>query len=349
MAIFFIGLGSQPPHSLPHGALNLLELANEIYADVYTSPWRPELLEEIEKIIGKPIGKARRPFLEDVDKLTEMGREKNIAILCIGDPFVATTHNVIKIRAKQKGVEVKSLYSSSFINVLFGELGLHFYKLGFVGTIVDMPSSALTSIYLGVKQALETGRHSVLLLEYDYERNFYLSPNTALSKMLEIENSLKGGVFEEDLALIVASRVGFKDQKFTIGFLKELINFDFGEPPHSIVVPATLHFTEEESLKVLHGAKEPYLHSFGMKSEPLVARRAKMAIEKTEKALKWVKDSFNRELLIKFWDIIENVECYLDDAKRFLNEGRLDLALTEVCYAEGLLDSLRLQGYEIKW
>lgn len=349
MAIFFIGLGSQPPHSLPNGALNLLKSADEVYADVYTSPWRFDLLKKMEKIVGKPIKEARRSFLEDVDKVVEIGREKNIVILCMGDPFIATTHSVIRVKARQNGIKVKALYSSSFINALFGELGLHFYKLGFIGTVMDVPPSALTSIYLGVKGALEAGRHSILLLEFDYDKGFYLSPSIALSKMQEIESSLKGGTFEEDLALIVASRVGFEDQKFTVGFLKELIDLDFGEPPHSIVIPAALHFTEKESLKVLHGIREPYLDAFGKKGEPLLGARAKVTIDKTKRALKWVKENFDEDLIAKFWNIIENVECYLEDAKRFLNEGKLDLALIEACYAEGLLDSLRLQGYEIKW
>ncbi len=349
MAIFFIGLGSQPPYSLPSGAPDLLRAVDEVYADVYTSPWRRGILEEIKEIAGKPVKEARRSFLEDIDKVLEIGSTKNIAILCMGDPFIATTHNAIRIRAKQKGVKVEVLYSSSFINVLFGELGLHFYKLGFVGTVMDVPPTALTSIYLGVKRALEAGKHSVLLLEFDYERGFHLSPGAALLKMREIEDSLKGKTFEEDLALIVASRVGFKDQKFTAGYLKELTELDFGEPPHSIVIPAALHFTEEESLKVLHGVEERYIRSFGKKGEPLLAIRARSAIDKTERALKWVKENFEEALITKFWNVIENVECYLEDAKRFLGEGKLDLALIEACYAEGLLDSLRLQGYEVKW
>jgi len=349
MAIFFIGLGSQPPVSMPNGAIELIKSSDEIFADVYTSPWRFDLLSTIEDMTGRKIKEAKREFLEDIEGIIELAQNKDIAIICMGDPFIATTHSAIRIEAERRKVKVKVLYSSSFVNVLFGELGLHFYKLGYIGTVTNSPPSALASVYLAVKQALEAGRHSILLLEYDYESKFHLSPKDALLKLLETEKSLRGRLFEKDLALIVASRVGFSDQKFTAGYLEELVKMEFGEPPHSIVVPAKLHFTEEESLKILHKISERYIKAFGAKGKPLITVRTETAIEKTKRALRWVKENFDKEFFERFGEIIENVECYLDDSERFLREGKLDLALIEACYAEGLLDSLRFQGYNIRW
>ena len=40
------------------------------------------------------------------------------------------------------------------------------------------------------------------------------------------------------------------------GYVRDLINYDFGEPPHSIVFPGKLHFMEAEALIVLAGAPE---------------------------------------------------------------------------------------------
>jgi diphthine synthase len=36
----------------------------------------------------------------------------------------------------------------------------------------------------------------------------------------------------------------------------ELINYDFGPPPHSLVFPGKLHFVEAEALITLAGAPE---------------------------------------------------------------------------------------------
>ena len=349
MSIIFIGLGSQPINSIPYGALSLLMKADSILIDIYTSPWREEFISKLKAVIKREVKIATRSVLEDIESLIEKAKTEDIVIICLGDPFIATTHNMIRMRAVEKGVNVKVIYSSSFVNVLFGELGLHFYKLGFIGTIMDIPPSSLVSIYEGVKNSLERNRHSILLLEYDYERRKSLSPSVALRKMVEIERSMRAGLFEMDLPVIIASRVGYDDQAFIPGYIRELLDIDFGEPPHSIVIPAQLHFTEAESLKVLHGFPDRYIKSFGVKAKPLFKLRAELTIQKTERAIENVKKSFSSDLLDKFSLLLENVECYLEDAKRFLNAGEYDLALMEACYAEGLLDSLRLQGYDIKW
>jgi len=42
--------------------------------------------------------------------------------------------------------------------------------------------------------------------------------------------------------------------------LGKLINYDFGEPPHTLIVPGKLHFIEAEALIVLAKAPESILH-----------------------------------------------------------------------------------------
>jgi FAD synthetase len=42
--------------------------------------------------------------------------------------------------------------------------------------------------------------------------------------------------------------------------------------------------------------------------------------------------------------VIESAKAYLEDARHFRNEGRLELSLTSVAYCEGLLDALRMLG-----
>ena len=52
----------------------------------------------------------------------------------------------------------------------------------------------------------------------------------------------------------------------------------------------------------------------------------------------------------KFKVLFENVEAYVSDSERFLNEGRSELAVLSIGYAEGLLDSLRFTGeLDIEW
>jgi FAD synthetase len=51
--------------------------------------------------------------------------------------------------------------------------------------------------------------------------------------------------------------------------------------------------------------------------------------------------SFDRNNIEK---IIESAKAYLNDAKYYRSERKLDVSLTSVAYCEGLLDALKLLG-----
>jgi diphthine synthase len=40
--------------------------------------------------------------------------------------------------------------------------------------------------------------------------------------------------------------------------------------------------------------------------------------------------------------VIENAQLYIDDAEKFQKEGKEELAVLSIGYAEGLIDALRL-------
>ncbi len=46
----------------------------------------------------------------------------------------------------------------------------------------------------------------------------------------------------------------------------------------------------------------------------------------------------------KVREVIRLAECYLDDAVRFLREGKTRTSLIAISYSEGLLDALRILG-----
>ena len=85
--------------------------------------------------------------------------------------------------------------------------------------------------------------------------------------------------------------------------------------------------------------------------ERLSHRMVSKYSEKTLKALERAKKAAESTTeKTRFADIFENVECYTRDAQRFLNEGKEELAVLSIGYAEGLLDSLRFGGQlEFEW
>ena len=43
------------------------------------------------------------------------------------------------------------------------------------------------------------------------------------------------------------------------------------------------------------------------------------------------------------YEVLDNAEHYISDSERFLMQGRYDLAVLSIGYAEGLIDALRFQ------
>jgi FAD synthetase len=49
-------------------------------------------------------------------------------------------------------------------------------------------------------------------------------------------------------------------------------------------------------------------------------------------------------------DVLETAKRYLEDARYYQKEGKLEIGLASVAYCEGLLDALRLLGVvEFSW
>ena len=65
-------------------------------------------------------------------------------------------------------------------------------------------------------------------------------------------------------------------------------------------------------------------------------------VKKSWSALEKARTSSHLNEKMDYTTLFENIECYISDAERFLNQGRDELAILSIGYAEGLLDSLRL-------
>jgi hypothetical protein len=250
----------------------------------------------------------------------------------------------LRLRALQLGIKVKVFYSSGVLNVVFGETGLHPYKLGRVITLVRSTPAALGSVYSAAKETLGLGLHVLLLLEYSHDEGFDLKPSEGLKMLREVESSYRLGVFPDDRLIIVASRLGWSSQSVVAGRLGDLREKDFGPPPHSILVPGSLHYTESEALAALTGSDLAALSSCMVALVPPSRTIVERTVAKTVAALKVARELAAQPSMPDLSSVFENVEAYLSDANRFLLDGKPELALVEAGYAEGLLDALRLQG-----
>ena len=341
----FVGLGISGFESIPIEGLDAISKADIVYLEQFTSPIGKSDLEKIQNAIKGEFRPAKRWLVEDGNEILEMAKEKNVVLLSYGDPYIATTHIELRGRAIENKTQTQSIHASSSLTSMIGECGLHFYKVGRIATIMSEMKSLTTPYYVIYKNLIE-GNHTVLLLEYNQDKDFFLDPKDALKGLLETEQGQRRKVITESSYIIVASRIGFKDQTIISGKISNLLKKDFGKPPHTVIIPGKLHFTESDALRLFGKCMdEPFDNSENTQkiSIQMMKKYVPMVREALEEIEPYYKDQKEFEV------ILENAELYIKDAEKFLEDGQDEVAILSIGYADGLVDSLRLaKGLEPK-
>jgi diphthine synthase len=340
--LIMLGLGLTGWSSLSLEGVDLIKSAVKVYLEVYTSPVSANLKRELEKITGKKIEVVSREFIEDGRKIIEESRQGTVALLSSGDPMAATTHMDLRVRAANEGVETRVIHNASIMSAIFGETGLHTYNFGKTVTMIRSGLTLQTTVANTVFENLLRRLHTLILLEYDSASGFFLDPSVAINSLLTTEKELKQNLFDKDTFLLVASRMGAYDQSIMSGRISSLKRKDFGKPPHVLIIPGRLHFTEIDALKTFTKRFETEIQDNSAKIVRLAEGMVKKYVKKSWSALDKARKSCNLTEKENYAVLFENVECYISDAERFLNQGRDELAILSIGYAEGLLDSLRL-------
>ena len=341
----FVGLGISGFESIPIEGLEAISKADIVYLEQFTSPIGKSDVDKIQNAIKGEFIPAKRWLVEDGKEILEKSKEKNVVLLAYGDPYIATTHIELRTRAIELKIETRSIHASSSLTSMIGECGLHFYKVGKIATIMSEMKSLTYPYYIIYKNIIE-GNHTVLLLEYNQNKDFFLDPKDALKELLETEEGQGRKVLTESSYAIVASRIGFKDQKIVSGKISSLAQTNFGKPPHTVIIPGRLHFTESDALKLFGQCiDEPFDNSEKTEkiSKQMMEKYVPMVREALEEIIPYYKNQKEFEV------ILDNAERYIDQAEIFLSEGRDENAILSIGYADGLVDALRLaKGLEFK-
>jgi diphthine synthase len=343
--LWFVGLGISGARSLPIEAQEVLSKADIVYLEQFTSPIGKSDLLKIKKMIKGEFRQGKRWLVEDGSEILKNAKTKKVVLLAYGDPYVATTHIELRTRAIQEKIQTHSIHASSSLTSMIGECGLHFYKVGRIATIMSEMKSLTTPYYVIYKNIIE-GNHTVLLLEYNQDKDFFLDPKEALLGLIETEKGQKRNVIDLSSYAIIASRIGFKDQSIISGKISSLKKIDFGKPPHTIIITGRLHFTESDALKILATClDEPQDNSEKTKkiSKQMMEKYVPMVKEALEEITPYYKNQKEFEI------IFQNAELYIKDAEKFLEDGQEEVAILSIGYADGLVDALRLaKGLEPK-
>ncbi|MDA4120954.1 MAG: diphthine synthase [Thaumarchaeota archaeon] len=341
----FVGLGLGP-RGVSIAGVEELRASDVAYLEYYTTPHEPQLLKILQKATGKQLVIVDRDFVEDGSRILSEAREKKVALAVLGDPMIATTHCELRVRAIRQGVETRVLYGATIATAAASASGLHSYKFSRTVTVTRESVNKLSQAYHILHENLLEGAHTLLLLEYDVKSGEGVTPAQAMQGLLLAEANFKRGVVNEKTFAIVLSRVGREDQALAGGEFTALATTDFGEPPHSVVLPGKLHFTEVEAISAIFSINQKDVKG----NSEAVLRTAQTLIPKYVAKTRRALDSVKSKLGPQYEHVIENAELYLKDAETFLANGEDEMAMLSVGYAEGLLDSLSFAGVvRIDW
>ena len=336
--LWFVGLGISGISELSDNTISIIKNADIVYLESFTSPISEIEKEQLANMCDGEFKIAKRWLVEDGNEILENAKKREVVLISYGDPYIATTHLELKTRAVTDKIETKTIHSSSIVSSLIGEIGLQYYKVGKILTIMNDPKSMITP-YNTISNNLLSKMHSVILLEYNEDKSFFLAPQDALSLLLDAEKIQNGKIISLDTFAIIASRIGKSDQNITSGKISNLIKKEFGNPPHTIIIPGSLHFTESNAVKIVTDCiDEPFDNSANVKgvSEQMIEKYVPMVRE----ALEEIKPHY--ENLKEYEDVLINAKLYIDDAENFLKEGKKEYAVLSIGYADGLVDALRI-------
>jgi diphthine synthase len=230
--LYLIGLGLNK-YGISKQGIDAINKCSKIYLENYTVNF-PYSEKELEEVIGKKIISIGRDIVE-TDKLIKEAKKEDICLLIYGSPLTATTHISLIEDAKKNKVKYEIVYNGSIFDAI-AETGLQIYKFG---KITSMPkwskSFKPTSFMEIVKQNKTIDAHSLILIDIGLE----------LKDCLE---ELKESTEEYELGkIILCSQLGTKDSKIFYKKIEELKKLDV-KKPYCIIIPAKLHFLEEEVL-----------------------------------------------------------------------------------------------------
>lgn len=235
--LYLVGMGIAEG-DLTERAKETIKACERVYAEDYTNKFIGSL-SSVEKRTGKSIEKIGREKVESDFLVTEASKS-DVALLVAGDPLAATTHFQLVLDARESGVPVGVVHSTSVYTAI-ASTGLHIYKFGRSTTLAGWAMSP----YDVAEENKIRGLHTMILL--DTKGGDYMKLSEAIGLLEKMESSLKRGVFLPQTKILACSCLGSTRQKIFYAAMEKMPET---EPPVTIVLPGDLNFKEEEALEL---------------------------------------------------------------------------------------------------
>jgi diphthine synthase len=215
-------------------------------------------MEQLGQLVGKPVEVLSRLDVEEdaKDRILSRAKTSRVALLVAGDPMVATTHVDLRLRAQRLGIQTRIIHGVSVASAAAGASGLQSYKFGRTVTIPTSSSNIVPeSVYSALIVNLQAGLHSLVLLEVDAEKARKVTIPEAIQQLLSSSMHRRDPLIKADSLVVGLARLEAPDMVVRAGTAAELVEYDFGDPPHCLILPSKLHFVEADALEAFCGAR----------------------------------------------------------------------------------------------
>ncbi|MEM3673189.1 MAG: diphthine synthase [Candidatus Bathyarchaeia archaeon] len=248
--VVFVGLGLHDEFGISLRGLKEVRDAAVVFAEFYTSLLPEFSRERFEEISGKKLNVVSRRELEEESGkvILEAANKGKVVLLVPGDPLVATTHIALRLEAEKRGIKTRIVHGASIISAVVGLSGLHSYKFGKSVTIPFPEETKPLTPYKVIANNRRLGLHTLCLLDIKAEEKRYLSIREALEALLKIEKEKRKGIITSATFAVGIARAGSNAPIVKASTINELLNYNFGEPPYSLIFLGKLHFMEAEAL-----------------------------------------------------------------------------------------------------
>ena len=164
-ALWVIGMGLGDERDVTLKGADAIRAADVVFLEAYTSILGVPHAQ-LEAAFGVSIQLAHRETVEsEAERILAPAREgKQVAFLVVGDPFCATTHTDLLLRARESGVVTHVVHNASIMNAA-GACGLQLYSFGATVSIPFFrPEWQPDSFYDKIKYNAAGGMHTLALL-----------------------------------------------------------------------------------------------------------------------------------------------------------------------------------------
>ena len=255
--LYFIGLGLYDEEDISLKGLKTLKEVDVVYAEFYTAKLFGTDLNLLEDATGIQITILSREQIEEHNVPLKEAQSNKVALLTAGDPLVATTHTEMMIEARKKGIETRIIHCSSIISAAPGIAGLQAYKFGKITTIPRPERNYFpNSPYQAIGENMDLGLHTLVLLDIQANKDYYMTANEGLKYLLRVEDQRREGLISMETLAVVVARAGSENPLIRADKIRNLLGENFGAPLHCLMIPGKLHFLEAEALVILGGAPE---------------------------------------------------------------------------------------------